>query len=402
MHHFLSPTKRISKSRWGHILSERVQELPDSEFENIMRIAKEDKSVISLGPGEPDFDAPAPVINATVRALQEGKTHYASIPGLPALREKIARKLKKENHITLDDPMNEICVTAGSTEALLMGLLTVVDAGEEVLVPNPAFLAYTPMVDLVTGEPVSYKLSDKDGFQIHPEEMNGKITKKTRAIILNTPSNPTGTVLKKKVLEEIADIAVENDLIVFSDEAYEKFCFGKGKHVSMASLNGLHDHVLTFHSFSKSYAMPGFRLGYVAGHHELVKKMSQIHIYTSLAASTANQYGAMAALDMNKTNVERMKKSYDERRKLTLKLLKDTPSLHVEVEPEGAFYVFPRITSTKQNSSQFVHTLLKKARVLMVPGNEFGKHGEGFVRISYATGKDKIKEAFERLQHAGF
>lgn len=402
MHHFLSAKKKISKTRWGHILSERVQELPDSEFENIMRIAKEDKNVISLGPGEPDFNAPAPVVNATVKALQEGKTHYSSIPGLPTLREKIARKLKKENHISLDDPMNEICVTAGSTEALLMGLLTVVDAGEEVLVPNPAFLAYTPMVDLVTGEPVSYKLSDKDGFQIHPEEMKGKITKKTRAIILNTPSNPTGTVLKRKVLEEIADIAVENELIVFSDEAYEKFCFGKGKHVSMASLNGLHDHVLTFHSFSKSYAMPGFRLGYVAGHHELVRKMSQIHIFTSLAASTANQYGAMAALDMNKTNVERMKKSYDERRKLTLKLLKDTPSLHVEVEPEGAFYVFPRIVSTRQNSSQFVHTMLKKARVLMVPGNEFGKHGEGFVRISYATGKDKIKEAFERLKQAGF
>lgn len=401
MHHFLRPAKRTSKSRWSHVLSERVQELPDSEFEEIMKIAKEDKSVISLGPGEPDFNAPQPVINATIKALQEGKTHYSSIPGIPALREMIARKLKKENHISLDDPMSEICVTAGSTEALLMGLMTVVDAGEEVLVPNPAFLAYTPMVDLVTGEPVSYKLSDRDGFQIHPEEMKDKITNKTRAIIINTPSNPTGTVLKKKILEEIADIAVENDLIVFSDEAYEKFCFGKSKHVSMAALNGMHDHVLTFHSFSKSYAMPGFRLGYVAGHHELVHKMSQIHIYTSLAASTANQYGAMAALEMNKKYVERMKKSYDERRKLTIKLLKETPSLHVEVEPEGAFYVFPRVVS-KMKSNDFAHAMVKKAKVLMVPGNEFGKYGEGFVRISYATGKDKIKEAFERLRSAGF
>lgn len=402
MHHFLRPAKRVSKPRWKHALSERVTELPTSEFETIMRVAKEDASVISLGPGEPDFDAPKPVVNATIKALQEGKTHYSSIPGIPALRELIARKLKKENHISLDDPMNQICVTAGSTEALLMGLMTVVDAGEEVLIPNPAFLAYEPMVDLVTGDPVSYKLSDKDGFQIHPEEMEDKITNKTKAIILNTPSNPTGTVLKKKVLEEIADIAVEHDLIVFSDEAYEKFCFGKGKHVSMASLNGLGDHVLTFHSFSKSYAMPGFRLGYVAGHPELVHKMSQIHIYTSLAASTANQYGAMAALQLNKSHVEKMKTSYDERRKLTLKLLKDTPTLHVEVEPEGAFYIFPRIVSNKQSSSEFVHSMLKKAKVLMVPGNEFGKYGEGFVRISYATGKERINEAFERLRNAGF
>lgn len=401
MNHSLSPKKRISKSRWGHIISERVRELPDSEFEEIMKVAKEDKSVISLGPGEPDFDAPQPVINATINALKEGKTHYASIPGLPTLREMIARKLRKENHIHLDDPLNEVCVTAGSTEALLMGLLSVVDAGEEVLTPNPAFLAYTPMVDMVTGSPISYKLSDKDGFQIHPEELEEKITNKTRAIILNTPSNPTGSVLSKKVLEEIADIAVEHDLIVFSDEAYEKFCFGKSKHVSMASLNGLHDHVLTFQSFSKSYAMPGFRLGYVAGHHELVHKMSQIHIYTSLAASTANQYGAMAALEMNKKYVEKMKRSYDERRKLTLRLLKETPTLHVEKDPEGAFYVFPRITN-KMKSNAFAHTMLKKARVLMVPGNEFGTNGEGFVRISYATGKDKIKEAFERLRNAGF
>lgn len=394
-------TKRIPKSRWGHILSERVQELPDSEFEQIMKIAKEDKDVISLGPGEPDFNAPQPVINATIQALKEGKTHYSSIPGIPALREAIARKLKKENKITLDDPMHEICVTAGSTEALLMGLLSVVDAGEEVLVPNPSFLAYTPMVDLVTGEAVSYNLSHKDGFQIHPEELEEKITNKTRAIILNSPSNPTGTVLKKKILEEIADLAVEHDLIVFSDEAYEKFCFGQSKHVSMASLNGLHDYVLTFHSFSKSYAMPGYRIGYVAGHHELLKTISQIHIYTSLAAATPNQYGAMAALEMNTSHVERMRKSYDERRQLVLKLMKDLNTLHVEIEPEGAFYVFPKIMNGKK-STEYVHSMLKKAKVLMVPGNEFGSKGEGFVRISYATGKQQIREAFERLKRVGF
>ncbi len=401
MHHFLHGKRSNRKPRWQHILSKRVEELPDSEFEEIMRVAKEDHDVVSLGPGEPDFDAPAPIVNATINALKNGKTHYSAIPGLKELREEIARKLKKENHITLDDPDHQVCVTAGSTEALLMGLLSIVDAGEEVLVPNPSFLAYEPMVDLVTGEPLPYNLTDKDGFQIHPEDLEEKITNRTKAIILNTPSNPTGTVLSKKVLEDIADIAVEHDLIVFSDEAYEKFVFGKSKHVSMASLNGMHDHVLTCHSFSKSYAMPGFRLGYVAGHPELVREISKIHIFTSLAASTANQYGALAALRMKKSYTEKMRRSYDERRKLTLNLLKNTPSLHVEVNPEGAFYVFPRITN-KQKSSEFVHSMLKKAKVLMVPGNEFGKKGEGFVRISYATKKEKIKEAFERLENAGF
>ncbi len=401
MHHFVAKTKRVSKHRWEHILSERVRELPDSEFEEIMKVAKEDKEVISLGPGEPDFDSPLPVIRATQEALEEGKTHYSSIPGIPQLREAIAHKLKKENKIELDDSMNEVCVTAGSTEALLMGLMTVVDAGEEVLVPNPAFLAYTPMVDLVTGNPISYNLSSKDGFQIHPEEIKEKITNKTRAIILNSPSNPTGTVLSKKVLEEIADIAVENELIVFSDEAYEKFCFGKAKHHSMAALNGMHDYVLTFHSFSKTFAMPGFRIGYAAGHHELLHTMSKIHIYTSLAAATPNQYGALEALRMKKTYVEKMRKSYDERRQLVLKLMKNMSTLRVEIEPEGAFYVFPRITNGKK-SIEYVHSMLKKAKVLVVPGNEFGKKGEGFVRISYATSKQQIREAFERLEKAGF
>ncbi len=389
------------KPRWSHILSERVQELPNSEFEQIMAIAKEDPSVISLGPGEPDFDAPKPVIHATQKALEEGKTHYSSIPGLKELREEIAKKLKKENHIRLEDPDNEVCVTAGSTEALLMGLMSIVDAGEEVLVPNPGFLAYEPMVDLVTGEAVPIKLTDQDGFQWHAEEIKEKITNKTRAIIVNTPSNPTGTVLTKKNLEEIADIAVEHDLIVFSDEAYEKFVFGKSKHISMASLNGMFDHLLTYHSFSKSYAMPGFRLGYVSGHHELLREISKIHIYTSLAASTANQYGALAALQLPKKYVEKMRKSYDERRKLVLKLMQNIHSLHVEVEPEGAFYLFPRITNGKK-STDYVHHVLRKAKVLLVPGNEFGKYGEGFARISYATGKEKIKEAFERLEKAGF
>jgi aminotransferase len=389
------------KPRWKHILSERVTELPYSEFEEIMRLAKEDPSVISLGPGEPDFNSPKPVVNATKKALDEGKTHYSSIGGLPALKEAIGKKLKKENKIPVNDSQKEIVITSGSTEALLLGLMSMVDAGEEVIVPNPSFLAYTPMVDLVTGFAVPLNLNHKDGFQIHAEEIKKLITNKTRCMIINTPANPTGTVLKKKFMEEIADVAVEHDLIIFSDEAYEKLVFGKGKHISFASLNGMFDHILTFQSFSKSYAMPGFRIGYASGHKELIHEMSKIHIYTSLTAGTSSQYGAIKALSLNQSYVEKMRKSYSKRRNLCLKLIKELETLEVKVAPEGAFYLFPRIT-TSQKSTDYVHEVLKEAKVVLVPGTEFGKNGEGFIRISYATSTKQINEAFKRMKEAGF
>ena len=393
--------KKISTARWKHILSERVQQLPASEFDQILRISKENKNVISLGPGEPDFDAPKPVIDFTAKMLEAGKTHYSSTSGLAELKEAIAKKLAKDNHVHVEDPQTEICVTAGSTEGLILGLMTIVDPGEEVFVPNPGFLAYTPMVDLVTGFAIQLPLVDTDGFQLHPEIIAEKCTEKTRALILNTPSNPTGTVIKKKVLEEIADIIVEKDLIVLSDEAYEKFVFGKEKHVSFASLNGMFDHTLTLQTMSKSYAMPGYRIGYVAGHHELIAEINRIHIYTSLAPSTANQYGALKALQLPPSYVEKMRKSYAERRDLMLKLIHKTPSLHLEKEPEGAFYMFPRITEGK-TSQQYAHDVLNRAQVLVVPGNEFGSKGQGFVRMSYATQKEKIQAAFERMWEKGF
>jgi aminotransferase len=189
--------------------------------------------------------------------------------------------------------------------------------------------------------------------------------------------------------------------LLLSDEAYEKFVFDKGKHVSFGSLNGMHEYTLTLQTFSKSFAMPGYRIGYVAGHHELIHEMSKIHIYTTLAPSTANQYGAWKALQLPPTHVEKMRESYADRRALILKLLKQTPSLHVEKEPEGAFYVFPRIVNG-MTSQQYAHALLEKAKVLVVPGNEFGTKGQGFVRMSYATDKEQIKAAFERMWEKGF
>ena len=352
-------------------------------------------------PYDPDFDAPKPVVEFTAKMLQEGKTHYSSTSGIAELKEAIAHKLAKENNVHVEDAQREICVTAGSTEGLLLSLMTIVDPGEEVMVPNPGFLAYTPMVDLVTGFAVQLPLTDADGFQLHAEMIKEKCTEKTRALILNTPSNPTGTVMKKKALEEIADIVVENELIVLSDEAYEKFVFEKEKHVSFASLNGMHEYTLTLQTMSKSFAMPGYRIGYIAGHHELIKEIDRIHLYTSLAPSTANQYGALKALQLPSSYVEKMKESYAQRRELMLHYLQKTPSLHLEVAPEGAFYMFPRINIPK-TSQEYCHSLLNEAKVLVVPGNEFGSKGQGFVRMSYATDKEKIKEAFERMWDAGF
>jgi aminotransferase len=378
-------------------LSKRIKELPKSNFPAILKIAEEDKTVISLGPGEPDFNAPKAVKQALKKAVDKNLTHYSPTSGRRELLEAIAKKLRKENKIKVENPSSEIIATAGSTEAIMMGIMAIVDVGEELLIPNPGFLTYKPTVELIEGSPISYNLSDSDGFQIHAEEIAKLCTEKTQGIIINSPSNPTGTVLKRNVLEEIADLAVEKNLLVISDEAYEHLVYNPAKHLSIASLNGMQKQVLTLLSFSKSFAMPGFRLGYAVGHEELVKAMQKFHLYTSLSPNTMSQVAGVAALQKCGKDTERMQKEYAKRRKVILQGLREVEGLEVEVEPEGAFYVFPKITNG-MNSSQAAEFLLKKAKVLGVPGNEFGTQGEGFLRFSYATALPKIKVAMERMQ----
>jgi aminotransferase len=376
-------------------ISERFFELPHSEFARIMKIAEEDKRVISLGPGEPDFTTPKHIIRFTKKKLDQGYTHYSPPQGRLDFRKTIAKKLKKDNKINVSS--DEIIVTCGSQEALFLATLTLVDPGEKVIIPNPGFLAYIPMVESITGTQVSIPLLEKDGFELNPDRVEELIDNRTQVLLINSPGNPTGRILKKKTLEELADIVIEHDLKVFSDEAYEKLVYDNNKHISIGSLNGMKKQVLTFQSFSKTYAMGGWRVGYAAGPKEIIKSMTRTHLYCGLCSPTISQLAALEALRGTQKCVKDMKKQYDKRRKLVIKRLNEIPGI-ISLNPEGAFYAFPNIKSFGMSSVKFANFLLKKAKVLVVPGTEFGKHGEGYIRISYATSYEKIKQALNRIE----
>jgi len=360
-----------------------------------MRLAVEGKDIISLGPGEPDFTTPQHIIDFACEKLNKGYTHYSSPAGRTSLKKVIAKKLKKDNKIKVTP--EEIIVTCGSQEALFLATLALIDPGEKVLVPDPGFLAYIPMVETVTGVPVSVPVLEEEGFEYNPDTIKKLVDKRTRILLINTPNNPTGRILKKKTLEDLADIVVDNELIIFSDEAYEKFVYDKNKHISIGSLNGMEDNVVTFQSFSKSYAMAGFRVGYAAGPKDIIESMTRMHIYAGLCSPTVSQLAAIKALEGNQKCVKEMRDEYDRRRKLIIKRLKEIPKITC-LKPEGAFYAFPNIKELKMKSTEVVHFFLKKAKVLTVPGTEFGKYGEGYIRLSYATAYEKVEEALNRIE----
>ncbi len=381
-----------------NIISEREEELPISTIGKLIKIAEEEKDIISLGPGEPDFDSPKNVIKSAKNYLERGYTHYSPPQGRESLREEIVKKLKRENKINVSP--EQVIVTCGSTEALLLSLMCTIDPGEGVLLPDPSFLAYKPMIEILNGMPLCVPLHEEDGFQLSVDRMKEVIIpEKTRVIIINTPSNPTGTVLTKKTLEELADFAVEHNLLIVSDEAYEKFVYDDARHISIGSLNGMEDYVLTLHSFSKTYAMPGFRIGYAAGPEEIIKAMSKLHVFTSFCAPTISQMAALDALKGDQSVVERMRKEYDRRRRMMLKRIKEIPGFRC-IEPKGAFYLFPNIMEFGMSSLEFAEWLLKKAGVAVVPGIEFGKNGEGFVRLSYATSYELIEKVMDKIEKA--
>jgi len=378
------------------IISERESELPVSTIGRLLALASEDKSVISLGPGEPDFVSPANVIRAAKNGLDRGCTHYSPPAGRADLREAIAKKLKKDNRIRTD-PAN-IVVTCGSTEAIMLVLMSTVDPGEGVIITDPGFLAYKPCVEVLNGMPISVPLVEENGFQLDLDSIRSMIVpEKTNAMIINTPMNPTGVVFTRKTLEEVADFAVENDIVVVSDEAYEKFVYDNTKHISIGSLNGMEDRVVTLQSFSKSYAMPGFRVGYAAGPPAIISAMSKLHLFTSLCAPTISQVAALEALNGPQGSVAKMLKEYDRRRKLVYRRLEAIPSIDC-IEPKGAFYAFPNVKELGMKSYDLAQKMLKEAKVAVVPGTEFGTHGEGYVRISYATSYEKIEQGMDRLE----
>lgn len=381
-----------------NIISEREAELPEAEMGKLLKILVERKDIISLGPGEPDFTPPKHVIAATKAALQKGETHYSPIEGRKELHEAIIKKLKKENRITAT--RENLIVTNGSTEGIMLSLMATVDPGEHVLVPDPGFICYIPMVEILNGYPISIPLQAEEGFQIYPERIRGLIKepKKLRAMIINSPSNPTGTVYSKRILEGIADVAVDNDILVITDEAYEKFVYGGSRHYSIASLNGMEDYVLSLFSFSKTHGMAGFRIGYAVGPEKIIQAMRKLHIYTTLTASTANQLAAAAALGGSQAHIAKHVREYNRRRKYMCKRLSEMDGFYL-VEPKGAFYAFPKI-NFKMSSAEFSRFLINRAKVATVPGDEFGRFGKGFIRLSYATELKLIEQAMHRIEKA--
>jgi len=379
-------------------VSERERDLPPSVIGKLLQLASESRDVISLSVGEPDFETPLPLIKEVAkisRAYKKNKmNHYSAPQGILELREAIAKKLRRENKVHVSP--DEVLVTAGSQEALFAGFLCTLDPSEEVILSNPGYLGYIPAIELVNGVPRYVTLRESEGFEMNPDLIRKAVTKKTRVIVLNSPSNPTGTVLRKKVLEEVADIAVDKDLYIFSDEAYEKLIYDDKKHVSIGSFNGMKEYVATFQTFSKSYAMCGYRLGYAAGPKELIEAMNKSIHYMTLCPPHLSQLLGVKALSLPGKYTEQMRKEYDRRRKFLVKRLNEL-GLRTGM-PEGAFYTFSNISSYGKNSGDFAQKLLQKAKVAVVPGTEFGSGGEGYIRCSYATDYKHIEKALERVE----
>ncbi|MFC2143426.1 pyridoxal phosphate-dependent aminotransferase [Candidatus Aenigmatarchaeota archaeon] len=371
-------------------VSERDHRLPKIIIGDMIKEALERKGVISLGHGEPDFSMPEP-LKQYAKHIAGKFNHYSQPGGRSELKKAISKKLNKDNSIFATP--DEIIVTAGSTEALLLGMTATLDIGDEIILPNPSFMVYEPMVDMLGIKPVFTKLSKEKEFEIDPDDVEKRITKKTGAILINSPSNPTGNVLSKNTLEEIADICVEYNLFLLSDEAYEKIVYDK-KHISPASLNGMHEYVITFQSFSKSHAMCGHRVGYCVAPKSISKIITETHMYSSICAPTFSQVLATKALSLSDAFANAMVREYRRRRNYIVKRLNNI-GLDC-VMPQGAFYAFAKIPS--KDSYNFARKMLEKANVIVIPGREFGKYGEGFIRLSYASSMHNIGLALDRIE----
>lgn len=373
-------------------ISERELELPDLEIGKLIEIAAEHKEILSLGPGEPDFGLPKPLIAEVKKAAAESN-HYSPPGGRSELKKALIKKLKKENRINAKP--EEIVVTCGSQEALLMAAACTMDVSEEIIIPDPSFMAYMPTIALFNAVPRYVTLTQENNFAVNPDDIKKKLNKKTRAILINSPANPTGNVLSKKILEEIADIAVDNDLYVFTDEAYEKIIYDDAKHISIGSLNGMKKYAVSFFTFSKTYAMCGFRLGFCVAPKPLAQALTKTHVYTTISAPTLSQKVGIKALGLPVKYTNAMVREYDRRRKMLYKRLNQA-DLHCSM-PKGAFYFFANIQAYTKDSKKFARDALKKAKVAFVPGRDFGKAGEGYCRFSYATDYKIIEKAMDRL-----
>jgi aminotransferase len=352
------------------------------------------KDVISLGVGEPDFVTPWNIREATLLSIEQGFTSYTANAGLLELREEISAYLQRRFAVAYD-PKNQIIVTVGASQAIDLAFRAILNQGDEVLIVEPAFVSYAPLVSIAGGKPIALSTSPENGFKVTPEQIKKAITEKTKAILLCSPNNPTGSTLNKAELVEIAKIIEEHDLLVVSDEIYAELTYDE-TFTSFAAIEGMYDRTILINGFSKGFAMTGWRLGLLAAPAELVQVMLKIHQYTVMCAPHMLQIGAIEALRNTDDEVENMKKSYLRRRNYMVQKLNQIGlDCHT---PGGAFYVFPSIRATGLTSEQFAEELLIQEKVAVVPGNVFGESGEGYIRCSYATSMEQLQEALKRIQ----
>ncbi|MBE5981997.1 MAG: aminotransferase class I/II-fold pyridoxal phosphate-dependent enzyme [Paenibacillaceae bacterium] len=375
-------------------LSDRITEIPSSGIRKFFDIVSEMKDAISLGVGEPDFDTPWHIREEGIYSLEKGRTFYTSNAGLKELKTEICSYLSRRFEVTYD-PDHEVMVTVGGSEAIDIALRAMLNPGDEVLVPQPSYVSYVPCTILANGVPVIIDLEAKDQFKLTKEKLLEKITPKTKVLILPFPNNPTGAVMDARELKEIADIVIEKDLFVISDEIYAELTYG-GDHSTIAAFPGMKDRTVLINGFSKSYAMTGWRLGYAAAPRMILEQMLKIHQFAIMCAPTTSQYAAVAALRDGDKDVAVMRESYDQRRRYLMHAFQE---MELECfEPNGAFYTFPCIKRFGMTSDEFATRLLMEEKVAVVPGTAFGDCGEGYLRISYAYSLKNLKEALSRME----
>ena len=380
---------------YDKLLSHKVQDIKFSGIRKFFDIASTVDNVISLSVGEPDFKTPWAIRKEAIKNLEKGKTAYTANAGLIQLREVIADYINRKIGVSYD-PKSEIIVTVGGSEAIDCAFRAILNPGDEVIVPEPSFVCYCPLVSMAGGVPVVVETKVEDNFKLTAKDLAEKITPKTKALVLPFPNNPTGAVMHRKELEEIADVIRDKDIFVISDEIYSELTYCDERHVSIAEIEGMRERTIVINGFSKAFSMTGWRMGYFAAPKPITTQMLKIHQYAIMCSPTTSQYAAIAAMTECEEDVRRMKDEYNARRRFVVKGFNDLGLTCFE--PEGAFYAFPCIRSTGLSSQDFCTRLLQSKKVAIVPGDAFGESGEGFVRVSYAYSLAHLNTALERIK----
>jgi len=379
---------------YSKILSRTVREIKPSGIRRFFDIANTMENVISLGVGEPDFRTPWQIRKAGIESLESGHTRYTSNKGLDSLRREICKYTERKYSLTYD-PETETLVTVGGSEAIDAAIRAITCPGDEIIIPQPSYVCYEPMVKLAGGTPVIIKTKEENEFKLTKKELSEALSPRTKALILPYPCNPTGAIMEKQNLEEISDVLKELNVIVISDEIYSELTFGGERHVSIASVDGMRERTIVINGFSKAFSMTGWRMGYALGPSEIMKEITKIHQFAIMCAPTTSRYAAIEALRSCDGEVARMVEEYDERRRI---MVTGFNKLGLSCrEPKGAFYAFPSIKSTGLTSEEFCERLLYSKGVALVPGTAFGEGGEGYVRASYCYSFEHIKEALSRI-----